>query len=537
MTDGIGPALTRRGFLGATLATGAAALLAGCGASEPQSGSGGTGSTGSAGGSAVPSGAPKRGGKLRIAATSGAGTALDPHQVNATSGVKAALYDALVEFDSKMNLVNGLAEVFEPADKDVTTWTIRVRDGVEWHSGKTLGADDVEYTIRRILDPKQPQAAAALLGAIDPAGITKLDKRTLRLKLKSPNSQLRWGFTPSFTAIVPVDFDPKNPVGTGPFKHGSFTPQQRWDGTRFDNYWRVDGGVPLDAVEFLGFANSGAALNALLAGQVDAVPNVYPAQLQRVQGRSDLIRLESESGLTIHDTMNCRKGQQFEDPRVRKAFKLMFDRQQLVNTVYSGHGAIGNDVGCFPQWDPSTAPDLPEPVFDVDQAKSLLKAAGQEGMTVKLRVGNAVSGMQESAQVLQAQAKAAGVTVELDVVADPAQFYTDAYFSAQFQIDWHSTGAMYGSAYYYWLSKSGYNAAGYHNPQVDQLFDKAITQTGDDYDKTMQDMSRIIADEGPWLVWGRQNVIDLHTDKVTGAVPDASGNGFAGNKLWNLAIA
>ncbi|MCG3754070.1 ABC transporter substrate-binding protein [Amycolatopsis sp. Poz14] len=483
----------------------------------------------------VPRGPRKRGGSFRFASASfNEATGADPELLG--GGSSFPCYDQLVKWDANQQLKLELADEFAPQPGDPSTWTIRVRDGVEFHNGKTLGADDVMFTIRRILDPKLGAAAAALLGAIDPAGLTKLDKRTVRLKLKYPNSQLADGFT-SFCGVVPVGFDPRRPVGTGAFRQESFIPHQRWAGTRNPHYWRPDSAPYLDRVEMLSLANPVAAVNALLSGQVDAIDNVLISQLPRLKQSRNVAVVESQTGSVQFVSMNCRKGQLFEDARVRKAFKLMLDRQQLVNTVYSGHGAIGNDVGVFPQWDPACAPDLPRPEQNLERARQLLREAGKEGMTVPLRVAELLPGMTETAQVLIEQAKKIGVTITLDQVRDNAQFYTGEYYKAQLQIDYASTMSMYGGAEYYWLSDSGYNAAGYADPEVDSLFKEALKHTGAGYETPMRKMSRIIQDEGPWLVWGRQNVFSAFNRKFTGITAGAGGGSLSEYGLWNVSLA
>lgn len=199
---------------------------------------------------------------------------MDPQASDSSFALATALTDTLMGRDHSWRLQPGLAEEFEPAPGNFRSWTIRVRAGVAFHNGKPLGADDVIHTIRRNLDPKNPGFSAGLLASIDPNGLTALDKRTVRLELKSPNSQLRDGFAEAPTGIVPVGFDPRNPVGTGPFKYQSFQPEQRFVGVRNENYWRHDGPY-LDSLELIGFSDPiTARTNALISGQIDGMDRV-----------------------------------------------------------------------------------------------------------------------------------------------------------------------------------------------------------------------------------------------------------------------
>ena len=543
---------TRRAFLGAGAAAAATVALAACSSSNDagQSSSTTTGSstgaapTGSAttgGSSGAPSssgGTAKRGGTFRVAPkTFAEAPSCDPHLPNGSYSINSALFSALIEVDHQGKWNLAMAEQFEPEDNNPSQWIIRLKDGLEWHNGKTIDIDDVIYTIKRITDPKAPKASANLLAPIDLNNMQKMDSRTLRLKLKTPHSLLSHGFGRNFSSIVPVDFDPNKPVGCGPFKYSSYTVKQRLVGTRFENYWRGSGMPYLDQLELVGFSSTTAALNALLSGQIDGLDWLLPSQLTQVKQRPNLVVLESESGTIQQVSMNCRKGAPFEDVRVRKAFKLMLDRNQLVNTVYAGHGKVGNDVGVFPQWDEACDPNLPEIKQDLDQAKALLKEAGKENMTVKLRVGELITGMTAAAQVIQQQAKQIGVTIDLDVVNDVTTFYTDAYYAADMQIDWTNTIEMRSGVDYYWTTTAGYNAAGYSNPDVDNLAKEAYAHIGEGYITPMRKMSQILHDEGPWLVWGHSNQLDVHTDKFTGPQADAMGTGFNGNYWEEISLA
>src|SRR5208282_375977 len=103
-----------------------------------------------------------------------------------------------------------LAEEITP-NASATSWTIRVRSGVTWHDGKTLSADDVIFSLRRIVDPKNPLEGASQLTPLDMANAQKLDSRTVRIPCHSPFSILPDTLASNFFFIVPVGFDPKNP--------------------------------------------------------------------------------------------------------------------------------------------------------------------------------------------------------------------------------------------------------------------------------------------------------------------------------------
>src|ERR1044072_9105434 len=175
--------LTRRGLMGSAAAAGL--VLAGCGGGNENASAGG-----------APTGERRAGGTFRLGDSQMSGsTSADPQSRRGTSFMIArARTNSLVERDQNFKLRNALAEEFEPDGDDMQTWTIRVKDGVEFHNGKTLGAEDVIYSIRRNVNPKAPGFTSGLMVSIDLDQMKKLDKRTVRLRLKYPNSQLRDSF-------------------------------------------------------------------------------------------------------------------------------------------------------------------------------------------------------------------------------------------------------------------------------------------------------------------------------------------------------
>ena len=110
----------------------------------------------------------------------------------------------------------------------------------------------------------------------------------------------------------------------------------------------------------------------------------------------------------VHDAIDAKP---FDDVKVRQAFRLIVDREQMVQQVLSGQGRVANDL--YAPYDPAYAKDLPQRKQDLEQAKSLLQQAGQANMTVELVTAPVFQGIVEAAQVFAEQAKGAGVTVKV----------------------------------------------------------------------------------------------------------------------------
>ncbi len=368
-------AMSRRKFLG-VLGTGAVALGAG-GLLEACGGSAGSTTT-SAGSS---SSRPVRGGTLHVGLTGGASsdTLYPLAQVTPPDLARSPqLYNSLIEFDQQGQLVLSLAEEMTP-NSNATSWVIRVKKGITFHNGRTLGADDVIFTFQKCLNPKAPAPSASLLVPVDLGGIKKLDEYTVMVPCKTPYSSLPQMIQNYNMPIMPVDWNIHHPVGTGPFEFVSFTPGVTSTFKRNPHYF--ESGLPyLDSVVITDYADETSLTNALMSGQEDAIGAISVASVEALQSGSQQVLFSNAGGITPF-TMRTDVPP-FNDVRVRQAMRLIIDRPQIRDVVFGGHGLIGNDVTS--PFDPAYDRSLPQRHQDIGQAKYLLKAAGHEGLTIDL---------------------------------------------------------------------------------------------------------------------------------------------------------
>jgi peptide/nickel transport system substrate-binding protein len=419
-------AVTRRRLLqvgGAGAVTlGLGSLISACGSSQ-----GSAGATTSASGAG---GTPQRGGTLRVGATGGGSSdTLDAqNSLTTVDFLRAgALYEQLMIMDPKTGQPDyALAESVEP-NKKGTEWTIRVRPGVKFHDGTPLTSKDVLYSLQRIEKNKYP--GLINFGPIDLGGAKVLDSRTLRIPFHQPYAVLTEGFAGSFTIrIVPRGYDPKRPIGTGPFKYQSFTPGGRSEFVRFDDYWQ-HGKPYLNSLVIIDFADETAQVNALQSGQVDLVDQLSYTSVASVKGSGGKITA-SKTRAFVPFTMRVDKAP-FSDVRVRQALRLVVDRPQFNEQIFGGLGAIGNDV--FGAIDPAYKGLLPQRKQDIEQAKSLLKSAGQSDLRVSLYSAPTGPGAESGATVFATQAKEAGISVNL-ITQQATQFWSQSYSKVPFAL-------------------------------------------------------------------------------------------------------
>jgi peptide/nickel transport system substrate-binding protein len=467
---------------------------------------------------------PKRGGTFRLGVPNGSTKDIIDGQDIVNRPDQARLvtgWETLVVYNSQFKLkFDGLAEEVTP-NKAGNVYTIRVRSGIEFHNGKTLGAEDVIYSLKRLIDPKLKLFGGAALSSIDPKQLKKVDKRTVRATLKRRDGTILDGLAQYIAGIVPVGYSPKaigqaKPnVGTGPYKLQSFTPGQQSVHVRNPNYWRT--GQPyFDKVVIIDINETTALVNALLSGQIDAMPDVPPSQVGVVNGHKGTKVLESPSAAWTPICMRV-DAPPFNDVRVRQAMRLIANRPQMIQQALAGHGVLGNDL--YGVLDEAYNRALPQRHQDIEQAKSLLKAAGQENLTVDLQSTNGAVGMNEGAQVFAQQAKAAGVTVNVKIL-DGGAFYGDQYLKWPFSTDFWGSRNYLNQVAAGSLPTSPYNET--HWPDAGHqkflsLYNQAVQAT--DRAKRFElihEMQKMEYDAGGYIIWGFSTLLDGYSTKVQG---------------------
>ena len=465
----------------------------------------------------------RKGGRLRVGATGGgAEDTVDAHKPTSDPDIMRVwqLYEPLAVRPanfSRLEMV--LAESLEARNGKPDQWDVRLKQGVEFHNGKPVTADDLIFSLRRILDPKDPKVGAASIGYVDHKNLRKLDDRTVRIPLQFANSTFPEDIGQYFNGIVPADYDPKNPVGTGAFKYKSLTPGEQSTFLANRNYWRK--GEPLvDELVIIDFTDATAKVNALLGGQVEAINNVPFSQLSNIQGNPKLRAVISETGSWQPFTMRVDVAP-FNDNRVRQAFRLLVNRQQMVEQVLSGQGRIANDL--YAPYDPCYADDLPQREQDLEQAKSLLNQAGKSGLRVELVTGDIFRGVIEAAQVFAEQAKGAGVQVKVRKV-DTGTFYGDNYLKWPFAQDFWSTRTYLAQVAQGSLPNSPFNETHWDNKEFQRLIQQARAELDEGRRcELLHEAQKLEYEQGGYIIPYFSNAIDAHSASVGGIQKAKSG--------------
>jgi peptide/nickel transport system substrate-binding protein len=510
-----GAQLTRRELLqGAATVGGAFALgplVSACG--------GGTSASPTPTGSAI--GGPKKGGVLKSGI--GAGSAADSLDAQVAVSIPEVanswqLYNRLIELSPDNKLVNMLAEEVS-ANADASVWTVRLKPGLLFSDGRPVTADDVMYSINRIINPKAPKDGASTLNMLKPTGIKKIDNRTVQFTLETPTAIFPESLAYRENNIVPSGYDPKAGVGTGPFKLKSFTPGQQTVLVP-NEHWFGEGPY-VDQLTLVQFADPTARINALLSGVIDHCTQVEGSQVPIVQGASGYGIWESKSGGWKPFTMRMDQ-KPFNDVRVRQAFRLIVDRPQMLQQAYGGHGWIGNDM--YAPYDAGYPKDLPQRVQDLAQAKSLLKQAGYDNnLTVELVTSTAVgTGGVEMATVFAEQAKGAGVTVKLNKV-DPSVFFGKNYTSWTFAESVWATRDYLLQTTQSGLPGAPYNETHWKNAEWLSIVKAAfVTLDEAKRNELIAEAEKIEYEQGGDIIWAFDSLLDGYSKKLGGLVHDVA---------------
>ena len=373
---------------------------------------------------------PKRGGRLRVGMVGG-GTSetLDPNRsLNEIDIARThVLFDQLTDIGPGGEIVNVLAEEFSP-NADGSVWKIRVRSGVTFHDGSPLRAQDVAYSFRYILDPETKSQGAKELTFLQPQNVRAVDDTTVELELDQPIVMLP--VVLSSRAIYMFKEGTKDfeqPIGTGAFKFEKWTRAERSLFSRHDGYWR-NGRPHLDELEIIAIDDASARVNALAAGQIDALRPSGPETCESGGGQSEPRDAEQALG-RLHVPVHVCRRPPFDDPMVREAMRLLVDRQQIVDNALLGFGRVGNDLSNW--FDTDYAGELPQRAHDPEKARDLLKKAGHDNLSISLATSDVAVGMVDSSTLIAEQAKQAGVTVNIDK-APADQYWSTHYLQTPF---------------------------------------------------------------------------------------------------------
>jgi peptide/nickel transport system substrate-binding protein len=425
-------------------------------------------------------------------------------------------------------------------------WTFKIRQGVKFHNGQALTADDVVYTYQLHTNPKNgSNALSAFGGVLTNTGVSKVDDYTVQFKLEAPN-----GNFPYLTSsdnynmiILPNNYDPSNWqssfVGTGPFVLGSYTPKSGATFTRNQSYWGTKA-LPAQTI-FTFYDTQAPSILALTSGSIDVVGQFSVTGGEALlNGSYKVINLKSSAHREL--SMRCDQAP-FTDPRVRQAVALTLNRPQIVQALFKGYADLGNDSPFAPVF-PSTDTSVAQRAQNLAQAKSLLSAAGHpSGFSTSLITEQFLE-IPDYAQIVVQEAAAAGIKISLKVESSSA-YYGKATFGNSDWLDATMSLVDYGhrsvpnvfltSPLETYNAKSGtgtWNAAHFANTQYNTLAAQYIAAVDLSSQKSIAgQIETLLLAQTPIIYGYFYNYLTATGPTVTGVYPTAIGHLF----LYNAA--
>ncbi len=439
------------------------AVLPGCGdGSKDPGGQGNNGKTGE----------PVKGGEITVGIAQDLDDSLDPHQTVAagTREVLFNIFEGLVKPNSDGEMIPAVAEKYTLSE-DGTTYTFTLREGVKFHNGQTVTAEDVVYSINRCAAVPEGQEKPLVAAFSAVKSVEALDEKTVAVTIAQRDLEFISYMT---AAIIPADYENQDtaPVGTGPFKFVSRTPQQDFVMERFEDYW----GAPawLDKVTYKICENADALVMNLNGGSIDLCAHLTSAQASQLNQNFQV--LEGTMNLVQAIYLN-NQAKPFDNQLVRQALCYAIDRQGIMDMVADGHGtAVGSSI--YPAFAKYFLPELVDKYpHDVAKAKELLAQAGYpDGFDMTISVPNNYQPHMDTAEVVAEQLREAGINVTIQPV-EWSTWLDTIYNGRQFQATVVGVDAANMTARAMlerFTSDYGKNFINYNNPAYDALFQQAI---------------------------------------------------------------
>lgn len=439
------------------------AVLPGCGdGSKDPGGQGNNGKTGE----------PVKGGEITVGIAQDLDDSLDPHQTVAagTREVLFNIFEGLVKPNSDGEMIPAVAEKYTLSE-DGTTYTFTLREGVKFHNGQTVTAEDVVYSINRCAAVPEGQEKPLVAAFSAVKSVEALDEKTVAVTIAQRDLEFISYMT---AAIIPADYENQDtaPVGTGPFRFVSRTPQQDFVMERFEDYW----GAPawLDRVTYKICENADALVMNLNGGSIDLCAHLTSAQASQLNQNFQV--LEGTMNLVQAIYLN-NQAKPFDNQLVRQALCYAIDRQGIMDMVADGHGtAVGSSI--YPAFTKYFLPELVDKYpHSVEKAKELLAQAGYpDGFDMTISVPNNYQPHMDTAEVVAEQLREAGINVTIQPV-EWSTWLDTIYNGRQFQATVVGVDAANMTARAMlerFTSDYGKNFINYNNPAYDALFQKAI---------------------------------------------------------------
>ncbi|WP_332651584.1 ABC transporter substrate-binding protein [Lysinibacillus sp. 54212] len=474
---------------------------------------------------------PKKGGSLTVAVTG------DPNVLNplytgdrVSLTIQQALFAPLFYTDGG-EVEPALAESLTPSE-DNLTYTLKLKEGLTWHDGETLNADDIVFTMSSLLDEGQNSSIrGSFVYDGKPVQVTKVDETTVEFKLPV----IAPAFESALQSLFPIpehvfageadlQKSTKNsaPIGSGPFKFVEYKPSQYMKLERFDGYFA--GAAYLDNVVFQIVKDENAAGLALQNGEIN-LKAIQPTEVEQVKSTSNVELVTYPEYRLVYMALN-HNIEALQNKKFRQALALTLDRNDMIQAAFGSDEYAEPAYSIFTKDVEYLAADLEQNAQDVKKAKQLLEESGIDPSKLKLNMYFASNNkaLEGIALYTQQQFKEIGVDLVLDA-GDSSTIFTAAEdregTDYAFLLNGYIMGSEADSYKLLFMSNAAYNYANYKNATLDPLWEKgAVTPNGPERGAIYAEIQEALAEDvAVYPISYNYNVIAL--DKRYGGLEEA----------------
>ena len=401
---------------------------------------------------------------------------LDPHQAEASITFQMILnmYDGLLAGDTDGSLIPAIAEDHEISE-DGLVYTFDIREGVKFHNGEDVTVNDIVYSFERLMGTVTGEPLSSDFDNI--ASLGTPDEHTFVITLKEPDSTFISYLTALNAAIIPESNDGNHnnqPIGTGPFKFASYSPESELVLEKNTAYWKE--GLPyLEKVAFRFQQDDQAAMLALQAGEIDIL-SIASHRIPEVEGEFQISVQDANSVLLVGFNQDREP---FDDSRVRQAINYAINKEDIIEAAFSGYATpLGTNMS--PAMGAVYHEGLEE-VYgnDIERAKELLAEAGYpEGFSSTISISTHAGMYTNVAQVVAENLKQIGIELEIEVV-EWGVWLERIYQGRDYDmtvIDFTGELSPYETMERY-LSTADNNFFGFKNAEFDEVMAEVVGET------------------------------------------------------------
>jgi peptide/nickel transport system substrate-binding protein len=344
------------------------------------------------------------------------GLVLEPPNLDPTAGAAAAIdevvyaniFEGLTRFGPDGSIRPALAKDWD-IEEDGKVYIFNLHDGVTFHDGTTMDAEDVKFSLDRARADDSANAQKALFAGIETVEV--LDPLTVKVTLKNPDGNFPFNMAWGDAVIVAPESiagDATNPIGTGPFRFVEWAQGDHVTIERNPDYWGPP--VALSKATFRFISDPTAAFAAMMAGDVDAFPN-YPAPETLAQFQADP-RFKVIVGSTEGETILAMNNKQppLDNVKVREAIAHAINRQEIIDGAMFGYGTpIGTH---FAPHNPDYVDLTAQSAYDPEKSKALLAEAGVSNLKLRLALPPPTYA-RRGGEIIAAQLAAVGIQTEI----------------------------------------------------------------------------------------------------------------------------